>query len=109
LSLLEKNPFLHYYGDYSAPGLFLIDMAWDLALTGDKQFFLSMRDKILATLEWIGPGWRPRPRRALRICHPSGVMGRKEPGLEGSGERFPHAWRAFHMDKAELEIGFGGL
>jgi 3-oxoadipate enol-lactonase/4-carboxymuconolactone decarboxylase len=26
-----------------------------------------------------------------------------------SGERFPHAWRAFHMDKAELEIGFGGL
>ncbi len=53
LSLLEKNPFRHYYGDYSAPGLFLIDMAWDLALTGDKEFFLSMRDKMLATLEWI--------------------------------------------------------
>jgi glycogen debranching enzyme len=53
LSLLEKNPFIHYYGDYSAPGLFLIDMAWDLALTGDKEFFLSMRDKMLATLEWM--------------------------------------------------------
>ena len=53
LSLLEKNPFLHYYGDYSAPGLFLIDMAWDLALTGDKEFFLSMQEKMLATLEWM--------------------------------------------------------
>ncbi len=53
LALLEKNPFLHYYGDYSAPGLFLIDLAWDLALTGEKQFFLSMRDKALQTLEWM--------------------------------------------------------
>lgn len=53
LSLLEKNPFIHYYGDYSAPGLFLIDMAWDLALTGDKEFFRSMQDKMLATLEWM--------------------------------------------------------
>lgn len=53
LSLLEKKPFLHYYGDYSAPGLFLIDAAWHLALTGDKEFFLSLRDKILATLEWM--------------------------------------------------------
>jgi glycogen debranching enzyme len=53
LSLLEKNPLLHYYGDYSAPGLFLIDMAWNLALTGDTESFLSMRDKMLATLEWM--------------------------------------------------------
>ena len=53
LALLEKTPFLHYYGDYSAPGLFLIAMAADLALTGDKQFFLSMRDKMLAALEWM--------------------------------------------------------
>ena len=53
LALLQKNPFLHYYGDYSAPGLFLIDMAWHLALTGDKEFFLSKRDKMLATLEWM--------------------------------------------------------
>ncbi len=53
LALLGKNPFLHYYGDYSAPGLFLLDMAWDLALTGDKDFFRSMQDKVLATLEWM--------------------------------------------------------
>ena len=53
LALLEKNPFLHYYGDYSAPGWFLIDVAWDLLLTGDREFFRSMREKVLATLEWM--------------------------------------------------------
>ncbi|MGA8760998.1 MAG: glycogen debranching N-terminal domain-containing protein [Stellaceae bacterium] len=53
LSLLEKRPFLHYYGDYSAPGLFLIDMAWHLAISGDKEFFLSLREKMLATLDWM--------------------------------------------------------
>lgn len=53
LSLLEKRPFLHYYGDYSAPGLFLIDMAWHLAITGDKGFFLSLKDKMLATIDWM--------------------------------------------------------
>lgn len=53
LALLEKKPFRHYYGDYSAPGLFLIGAAWDLALTGDREFFRSMRDKVLQTLEWM--------------------------------------------------------
>ena len=53
LALLGKNPFLHYYGDYSAPGLFLLGLADDLARSGDKEFFLSMRDKALATLEWM--------------------------------------------------------
>ena len=33
--------------------MFLIDLAWYLGLTGDKQFFLSMRDKALHTLEWM--------------------------------------------------------
>ncbi len=53
LALLGKKPFLHYYGDYSAPGLFLLGLANDLAHTGDKEFFLSMRDKALGTLEWM--------------------------------------------------------
>lgn len=53
LSLLEKEPFRHYYGDYSAPGLFLVGLAWDLAVTGDRDFFLSMRDPILRTLDWM--------------------------------------------------------
>lgn len=53
LALLRKNPFLHYYGDYSAPGWFLIDCAWHLALTGDRDRFRSLRDKIDATLAWM--------------------------------------------------------
>jgi glycogen debranching enzyme len=53
LALIEKTPFLHYYGDYSAPALFLIGVSYDLALTGDAEFFLSMREKALATLEWM--------------------------------------------------------
>jgi glycogen debranching enzyme len=53
LALLEKNPFLHYYGDYAAPGWFIIDTAWDFLLTGDTEFFRSMRDRVLATLEWM--------------------------------------------------------
>lgn len=53
LSLLHKNPFLHYYGDYSAPAWFLIDSALDLAVTGDKEFYRSLRDKLLATLDWM--------------------------------------------------------
>jgi len=53
LALLGQNPFLHYYGDYSAPGLFLLGLATDLAHSGDAAFFRSMRDKALATLEWM--------------------------------------------------------
>lgn len=82
LALLEKNPFLHYYGDYSAPGLFLIGMAWHLALTGDKAFFLSRRDKMLQTLEWMERDGDAGQRRILRIHNQSRVMGREEPGLE---------------------------
>jgi glycogen debranching enzyme len=53
LATLGFTPFLHYYGDYSAPGLFLLGIATDFAHSGDKDFFLAMRDKALATLEWM--------------------------------------------------------
>src|SRR6185437_2285881 len=53
LATLGLTPFLHYYGDYSAPGLFLLGIATDFAHTGDRDFFLGMRDKALATLEWM--------------------------------------------------------
>lgn len=82
LALLEKNPFLHYYGDYSAPGLFLIDLAWDLALTGDKQFFLFMRDKALQTLEWMdrdGDGFYEYATKA-------GSWGEKNQGWKDSSD-----------------------
>lgn len=53
LALLGKNPFLHYYGDYSAPPWLLIDAAWHLALTGDAELFRSIESKLLGTLGWI--------------------------------------------------------
>ena len=52
-ALLGKTPFLHYYGDYSAPGLFLLCIAADLAWSGDLAFFRSQRDKVLATIDWM--------------------------------------------------------
>ncbi len=64
LARLGKTPFLHYYGDYSTPGLFLLALAADLAHTGDLEFFRSMRDKLLVTIEWMeknadGEGFYP--------------------------------------------------
>ena len=54
LALLGRTPFLHYYGDHSAPALFLIGVAWDLAQTGDLAFFRSMRSTAL----WMcSHGW----------------------------------------------------
>jgi glycogen debranching enzyme len=53
LALLGTTPFLAYYGDYSAPALFLIGVAWDLAQTGDLAFFRSIRGDVLSVLEWM--------------------------------------------------------
>lgn len=89
LALLEKNPFLHYYCDYSAPGLFLIDLAWDLALTGDNQFFLSMRDKALQTLEWMDRDGDRDGDVFYEYTDQSRIVGREEPGLEGFWGRHP--------------------
>ncbi|MBV8591366.1 MAG: hypothetical protein JO212_15135 [Acetobacteraceae bacterium] len=83
LALLEKNPFLHYYGDYSAPGLFLIDQAWHLALTGDKAFFLSMRDRILQTLEWMDRDGDRDGDGFYEYATKAGSWGEKKPRLEG--------------------------
>ena len=53
LARLGLTPFLHYYGDHSTPGLFLMGAAVDLAHTGDLDAFRSLRDKLLGTLAWI--------------------------------------------------------
>jgi glycogen debranching enzyme len=53
LAVLGKTPFAHYYGDYSAPALFLLGLVTDLMQTGDQAFLLSMRDKALDTLAWM--------------------------------------------------------
>ncbi|MFZ3238532.1 MAG: glycogen debranching N-terminal domain-containing protein, partial [Stellaceae bacterium] len=91
LSLLEKNPFLHYYGDYSAPGLFLIDLAWHLAVTGDKQFFLSMRDKMLATLEWMDRDGDRDHDGFYEYATKAGAWGEKNQGWKDSGEAVLYA------------------
>ena len=53
LAQLGLTPYLHYYGDHSTPGLFLISAAADLAHTGDLDAFRSLKDKLLGTLAWM--------------------------------------------------------
>ncbi len=53
LAKLGLSPFLHYYGDASTPGLFLLAAAADLAHTGDAAFFLSLKPKLMGTLAWM--------------------------------------------------------
>ncbi|MEO8713657.1 MAG: glycogen debranching N-terminal domain-containing protein, partial [Acetobacteraceae bacterium] len=86
LALLGLKPFLHYYGDYSASGLFLLGLATDLAHSGDTAFFRSMRDKALGTLEWMdrdgdadGDGFYEYQTRA-------GTSGTKNQGWKDSGQ-----------------------
>jgi glycogen debranching enzyme len=50
LALLGENPFLHYYGDYSAPAYYLIGAALHFARTGHAEAFGAIRDKLEATL-----------------------------------------------------------
>jgi glycogen debranching enzyme len=90
LATLGMSPFLHYYGDYSAPGLFLLGIATDFAHTGDKDFLLAMRDKALATLEWMdrdgdrdGDGFYEYQTRA-------GDWGIKNQGWKDSGQAILH-------------------
>src|SRR5579884_253149 len=83
LAQLGKTPFLHYYGDHSTPGLFLLAAAADLAHTGDLEFFRSLRSKLLGTLEWMeknadSEGFYPYLRRA-----PQGL---KNQGWKDSGD-----------------------
>ena len=53
LAQLGLTPFLHYYGDHSTPGLFLIAAATDLAHTGDLDAFRALEGKLLGTLAWM--------------------------------------------------------
>ncbi|MFO1432734.1 MAG: glycogen debranching N-terminal domain-containing protein [Candidatus Competibacteraceae bacterium] len=53
LALLGKTPFRHYYGDYTAPALFRIDLASDFAWTGDVGLIRSTDEEITRTLTWM--------------------------------------------------------
>jgi glycogen debranching enzyme len=108
LALLEKTPFLHYYGDYSAPALFLIAMAYDLALTGDEKFFLSMRDKVLATLEWIDRDGDRDGDRFYEYETKAGSWGEKNQGWKDSREAILYEDGKLVNDPITL-IGIQGL
>ena len=91
LALLGKNPFQHYYGDYSAPGLYILGAALHFAHTGDRRAFDAIRSRVCATLEWMdrdgdidGDGFYEYRTLAGRVRH-------QEPGLEGfqSGDPIP--------------------
>lgn len=85
LSLLGKNPFRHYYGDYSAPGWFLIDAAWHLALTGDTEQFRALRDKLVATLDWMDRDG-DRDGDGFYEYEPKSPQGEKNQGWKDSGQ-----------------------
>ena len=53
LARLGLTPFLHYYGDHSTPGLFLMAAATDLAHTGDLAAFRALEGKLSGTLAWM--------------------------------------------------------
>ena len=86
LALLEKTPFAHYYGDYSAPPLFLIALAWHLALTGDTEFFLSMQEPALATLEWMDRDADLNHDGFYEYETKAGDWGEKNQGWKDSGD-----------------------
>jgi glycogen debranching enzyme len=91
LALLGKKPFLHYYGDYSAPGLFLLGLAADFAHAGDKEFFLSMRDKALATLEWMDRDGDLDHDGFYEYQTRAGKSGTKNQGWKDSGQAILYA------------------
>ncbi len=105
LAILGKTPFIHYYGDYSAPAYFLIGAALHFAQTGDRQAFERIRDKVLATLEWMdrygdldGDGFYEYQTRA-------GKKGLKNQGWKDSSQAILHEDGGFVRDPiATIEI-----
>jgi glycogen debranching enzyme len=86
LSLLGQNPYLRYYGDYAGPGMFLIAIAWQFALSGDRDYLRRMRDPIRRVLAWMdkdgdrdGDGFYEYDTRA-------GEWGTKNQGWKDSGQ-----------------------
>lgn len=86
LSLLGKNPFLHYYGDYAGPGMFLTCIAWYFMQTGDREFVRRLLEPIERVLAWMdrdgdrdGDGFYEYATRA-------GAWGTKNQGWKDSGE-----------------------
>ena len=83
LAQLGLSPFLHYYGDQSTPGLFLLAAATEFAHTGDAAFLRSLKAALGGTLAWLRHnqderGFFPYQTRSTR--------GVKNQGWKDSGE-----------------------
>ncbi len=86
LALLGHNPFEHYYGDYSAPGWYVLGAALHYAHTADRGAFEAVRANVEATLAWMdrdgdldGDGFYEYKTRA-------GKQGIKNQGWKDSGQ-----------------------
>ncbi len=71
LAQLRLSPFLHYYGDQSTPGLYLLAAAAEFAHSGDLEFFRAQRSKLEGTLAWMahnqnGAGFYPYQTRSTK-------------------------------------------
>ena len=87
LALLGTTPFLHYYGDYSAPAYYLIGAALHFAESGDARGLRSRPRQGRGDAGLDGSLRRHRRRRVLRIPYPRRKEGPEEPGLEGFRSR----------------------
>ena len=88
LAQLKITPFLHYYGDQSTPGLFLLAAATAFAHTGDAAFFHSQRERLLGTLAWMEHN---RDQRGFYPYQTRSTKGVKNQSWKDSGEAVLHA------------------
>jgi glycogen debranching enzyme len=61
-------------------------VAWHLAVTGEREFFLGMRDKMLATLEWMDRDGDRDHDGFYEYATKAGSWGEKNQGWKDSGE-----------------------
>jgi glycogen debranching enzyme len=86
LSLLGRNPFLHYYGDYAGPGMFLVGLAWYFWQTGDRDFVRSLRGPALRCLAWMDRDGDRDGDGFYEYATKAGKQGTKNQGWKDSNE-----------------------
>ena len=86
LALLGKNPFQHYYGDYSAPGLYILGAALHFAHTGDRRAFDAIRSRICATLDWMDRDGDIDGGSILRVSNAGPRVGIKNQGWKDTSQ-----------------------
>ncbi len=98
LALLGVTPFEAYYGDYSAPALFILGAAAHFAHTGDREAFASVRDNVFATLDWMDRDGDIDGDGLYEYRTLAGAKGIKNQGWKDSGQAILHADGAYVDD-----------